>query len=141
MQALIAADEGRISDAVTLIEVALQISPKDAYFLNNRGYIRLLQNRLDEAEADINESLFIDPYNGWAYRNKGILYLNKKDYSSAERVLRQAMEIDPSIDRLYFYLGSACRESGKKAEACAFFRESEKRGDGVLTADQLRTCR
>jgi tetratricopeptide (TPR) repeat protein len=126
---------------VTLIEVALQINPQDAYFLNNRGFIRLLQNQLPEAEADIDQSMFIDPYNGWAYRNKGILYLLKKDYSSAERLLRKAMEIDPYIDRVHFYLGAACWEGGKKTEACDYLREAEKRGEGSLTTDQIKACR
>lgn len=104
---MIAVDMTQYDEALSFIRKALQLSPKDPYILNNRGYIYLLTGKLNEAITDINESITLDPYNGWAYRNKGIYYLMKKEPVAAVRLLKHAEGIDPEIKDLNTYLANA----------------------------------
>ena len=67
--ALIEAESGNVSKGFEFVSQAVKLKPKNAYYLNNRGYLHLLENKTEEALADIDASIGIDPYNGFAYRN------------------------------------------------------------------------
>jgi tetratricopeptide (TPR) repeat protein len=129
-----------MEEALKQVNKALELIPAEPYFMNNRGFIYLIQNRLEEAEEDINTSLSTDPENGWAYRNKGIYYLMKGDYPNAERLLTQAKEMESFIDKIHFYLGMAYYKNNKQVMACEQFRLSEEAGDGMLTVDLIKMC-
>jgi tetratricopeptide (TPR) repeat protein len=137
---LIDLEQGKLVDALRMIDKAIALAPDQPYFINNRGYIYLQLNELEKAEADINQSIAADPYNGWAYRNKGIYYLMKKDYKSAIRLLKQAESMDSFIDRIYFYLASAYMKDGNEIEACSAFKKSIERKDSILTAPLVMQC-
>jgi tetratricopeptide (TPR) repeat protein len=138
--ALIETELGHYPEAMNLINEAIRLDPMQSYYVNNRGYIFLLQDALASAEADINSSIEKDPNNSWAYRNKGIYYLKKKDFVSAERLLKQSLEMDPFVDKIYFYLGTAYLKNGKKDLACDSFRKSESQNDKLVTTE-LRNCK
>jgi DNA-binding SARP family transcriptional activator len=65
----------------------------------------------------------------------------KQDYPSAERLLVQAEKMDTFIDKIYFYLGTAYAKNNRRKEACDAFRQSEQRGDQMLTADLIKYCK
>ncbi len=136
-------ETGRGHNDLALVQVqrALKLSPGQPYFLNNRGFIYLMQNKLPEALLDIDESILLDPDNGWAYRNKGIYRLLSGDYENAIRLLKQGLAIDSFIDKIHFYLGMAYLKNKQKSEACEQFNLSEKAGDKMLTVDLLKSCR
>jgi Flp pilus assembly protein TadD len=138
---MIETEEGNYDGALAWVEKALSLSPREAYFLNNRGYIYLRMKEFEKAEVDINESIAFDPYNAWAYRNKGIFMLEKKDYANAERLLRQSVDMDPFVDMIYFYLGLAYQNNGNTTKACESFKKSEAQGDGVVSADLMKGCK
>src|SRR5882672_6608358 len=138
---LIETEQGHLKEAMNYVNEAIQLAPKESYYVNNRGYIFLLQNDLDRAEADINESIAKDPDNAWAYRNKGIFYLRKKDFPQAERMLTQAWQMDSFVDRIHYYLGLAYLYNDKKDLACASFRKSEELNDRMVTADLIKHCK
>jgi len=139
--ALIETDLGHYAEAMNFINEAIRLDPKQMYYVNNRGYIFLLQDALTSAEADINASIAKDPDNAWAYRNKGIFYLKKSDYVSAERLLKQSLDMDPFVDKIYFYLGMAYLKNGKKELACSSFRKSIEQNDKMVTQDMTKLCR
>ncbi len=132
---LIETEQGHYREAINFINEAIRLDPKQSYYVNNRGYIFLLQNELDKAEADINASIANDPDNAWAYRNKGIFYLAKKDFLQAERMLKQAERMDSFIDKIYFYLGTAYFKNEKKSLACEAFKKSEAVGEKMVTTE------
>jgi len=138
---LIETDQGHLKEAMNYINEAIRLAPNQSYYVNNRGYIYLLQNDLAHAEADINESISRDPDNAWAYRNKGIFYLARKDFSQAERILTQAWKMDSFVDRIHYYLGLAYLYNDKKDLACASFRKSEELNDRMVTADLIKQCK
>ena len=73
--------------ASTHLANALTLKPDDPFFLNNRGYLHLLNKDLTKAKEDIDLSISLDPYNGWAYRNKGLYYLRTGNTEDAIRLL------------------------------------------------------
>lgn len=95
------------SEALKAVNQALALDKDDAYALNNRGFIHLLENRLDAALEDINQSIFLDPSNAWAYRNKGIYYLKLKDYNNALRLFTQAKGMDDFVENIDAYIKEA----------------------------------
>ena len=138
---LIETEQGHLKEGMNYINEAIRLAPQASYYVNNRGYIFLLQNDLVNGEADINESISKDPDNAWAYRNKGIFYLKKKDFLQAERLLKQSLDMDSFVDRVHYYLGLAYLYNGKKEPACIEFRKSVEIGDKMVTADLIKQCR
>jgi tetratricopeptide (TPR) repeat protein len=133
---LVEAETGNIAKAHEWIDQALKSRPRDPYFLNNKGYLFLLEKRNEDALPLINESIGIDPYNGWAYRNKGIYYLQKQNADEAIRLLQRAEEIDPLMDKLYFWLGEAYGLKKDAKMSCGYFEKAFSAGQ--LSADELK---
>jgi tetratricopeptide (TPR) repeat protein len=138
---LIETEKGNYQEALKMVNKAIELDPKQSYFLNNRGFVYLSLKEMEKAEADINESISSDPYNAWAYRNKGVFYLMKGDYPSAERLLKQSIDMDNFVDKIYFYLGMAYLKNGKTALACTSFKKSEEFGDKMMTTDLVKACK
>lgn len=136
--ALMEVQQGDYAQAMKHINMALVLKEKDdPYFLNNRGYVYLMQGELDKALADINESIVNDPRNAWAYRNKGIYYLKRGDAPDAIRLLRQALDMSAFIDKIHFYLAEAYRLNGEQQKACEHFRTAVEKHE--ITQEQFRT--
>ncbi len=136
--ALIEAETGNNTAALRHISKALELDPSNAYFLNNRGYIRLLMGEAIGALQDINESITIDPYNAWAYRNKGIVAFEAKDFNEALRLLKHAESLDPAITDLNYYLAEVYWALNEKAQACNYFAKSASVNDRLKPAASRR---
>jgi tetratricopeptide (TPR) repeat protein len=121
---LIETEKGNHDLAMVWIKKALAVKPDDAYFLNNRGYLHLLNNDLPKALADIDQSIGEDPYNPWAYRNKGIYYLKQNDPVAAIRLLERAEKMDANIDKINLYLGEAYFKNGDRKKACVYYEKA-----------------
>ena len=104
--------------ALDAIELAIKLEPKNAYILNNKGYILMSLGRLDEADKLFVQSMKRDPYNGWVYRNLGLLRIEQEKNEEAERLLGKAFSIDPGIDDLAIDYFNLLLTNGKKAQAC-----------------------
>ncbi|MGC4021732.1 MAG: tetratricopeptide repeat protein [Cyclobacteriaceae bacterium] len=139
--ALIETELGHYAEAMNFVNEAIRLDPDQSYYVNNRGYIFLMQDALASAEADINTSISKDPNNAWAYRNKGIFYLKRNDFTSAERLLKQSLDMDPFVDKIYFYLGTAYLKNGKKDLACASFKKSIDLNDKLVSKELMAQCR
>lgn len=135
--ALIEADRQNYAGALAYAGKALGFKKMDPYFLNNRGYIYLMQGEMDKALEDINMSITLDPYNAWAYRNKGIYYLKLEDFQSAQRLLKQAESMDEYLPGIFLYLGDALHGLGQRMEACDYYKKAKERGQ--VTDETLRT--
>lgn len=138
--ALLEVDNGNLAEAMRRVNDALAIRANDPYFLNNRGYIYIMQNELEKGLSDIDESIGQDPYNAWAYRNKGIYYLKTNQSQPALRVLTQALKLDSTISRLYYYLGEAYVSTNDFETGCTYFFKAEKKGD-IAAKDFPARCK
>jgi tetratricopeptide (TPR) repeat protein len=141
---LVKVEKGEYDSALFFSNRALDRSPKEPYFLNNRGFVYLKMEEFEKAEADINESLTIDPYNGWAYRNKAVLHqldTRKKDMARSEELLLRAQKLDPFVVGLHQYLAVAYYNQGKLPEACREFDLSFQIGETVVPKEQIKGCK
>jgi tetratricopeptide (TPR) repeat protein len=118
----------------------LRLRPRDPYFLNNRGYIRLMMGDMDAALSDIDESIVEDPGNAWAYRNKGIYYLKTGDAQNAIRLLSRALEMSDFIEQGQYYLGEAYLANHQKQAACEHFSEAVKKQE-MTEVEFRKKCR
>ncbi|MFC2125052.1 tetratricopeptide repeat protein [Bacteroidota bacterium] len=121
--------KGKYAVAEKLIEKALKLDPDNPYFLNNRGFLRLMTNHPEEAVLDIDRSIELDPDNPWSYRNKGIWYIEKGKYSDALRVLSQSYNMDKNLDEIDYYLGLVYFNLNDKESACDAWERSIEKGE------------
>ncbi|HCW08981.1 MAG TPA: hypothetical protein DGG95_16620, partial [Cytophagales bacterium] len=63
------------------------------------------------------------------------------DFASAERLLKQSVDMDSFVDKVYFYLATAYLMNNKKELACAAFKKSKERNDGLVNAELERACK
>jgi lipoprotein NlpI len=87
-----------------MINKAIILNPKQAYFYNNRGLYQLFLNELEKGLEDINYSLKQNPKNLFAFRNKGIYHYFKGEKDLALRYLTEVFEKDPNMDLVKEYL-------------------------------------
>ena len=127
-RAMFSAAAGDPSRGLQWIDQALNADPRDAYFMNNKGYILLLLQRYDESIELINQSIASDPYNGWAYRNKGIYYFKNKDFGEALRLLKLAEKMDSGIEDLQYWMGEAFLGNGQADQGCKYFKKALRLG-------------
>lgn len=121
------------NSALEAINKALEIIPKEPFFLNNRGFTFLMMNSLDEGITDINRSIVIDPDNIWAFRNKGIYFMKLADFEQAILYLGEAASSKEFIEDIFYYLGESYRLSGQMNKACETWAtgalQSEKKSE------------
>lgn len=127
--AVLEASSGDFVLARDWIERALKAESEDPFYLNNKGYILLRQNKYDSAIQYINASIASDPYNGWAYRNKGIFFYLTGRFAEALDMFANARRLDPTVDELYYWTGVALMKSGDTVEGCRLIKLAETRND------------
>lgn len=86
---VIAAQEGRTSEALNYIESALAQGNASAELLGDLGYIQFKQGRLGAAEDTLNRSLDRDPRNKRSINNLGLCLVAQKKYDRALSLFRQ----------------------------------------------------
>ncbi len=136
--ALIAIEELNSALALQLANKALDQTPNDPYFLNNRGYVYLQMDSLVLGEADISESIRMDPFNGWAYRNRAILRLKQNEFEAALGLLKRAIYEDSEVDEVFYYLGEVHFKIGDMAAACEAWQMSVEKGE-LISIQRIST--
>jgi len=127
--AMIETETGNYPQALNWINLALNLHPDDAFFLNNRGYLYLVMNNLPKGLDDIDQSIRLDPYNSWSYRNKGVYYLLDNKPDDAIRLFDQAEKMDTAIDKIHLYKAKAYAQKGDKSKACNEYTLALKAGE------------
>ncbi len=131
---------GNYPVALNAINKALDRSPEEPYFLNNRGLTYLLMDSLDLGITDINRSIVNDPENMWAFRNKGIYFLKTQDVAQAIRYLEEAESSGIFVGDIYFYLGEAYRLSNQLEIACTQWLKGIARNEQKSKERHARFC-
>jgi tetratricopeptide (TPR) repeat protein len=129
--AMVASAKGNNAKGLDLINKAIDISPNEAYFLNNRGYVYLQLDSLEKAVKDIDASLLRDPQNAWAYRNKGIYYYKAGNFEEALRLLTRAESMDIQMTEVQLWLGKAYLAIGEKEKACKALGAAEQTAEAL----------
>ncbi len=109
--------EGKIREAISHYNRAIQIKPNDADFYNNRGvaYANLSQYQL--AVEDFNKAIRLSDNIAESYVNRGTIYYNLRQYQRAIEDFNEAIRLRPNcIDayykRAFIYLNQGNVKSG-----------------------------
>ena len=110
-------DEGRLQEAVEVLDQVIRQSPQDAnaYLTRGNAFNDLEQYR--RAIEDYDEVILLDPELALAYNNRGIAYLNMGSYRRAIQDLDEAIRLDTNSGQAYNYRAISNTFLGKDAEA------------------------
>lgn len=122
--AMIYVEQEFFDDALQTIEIAEAMN-KDAYVLNNKGFILYKLNRLEDAEEVVVRSMKMDPYNAWVYRNLGLIKEANGLMPDALRLLEKAYSMDRSIDNIFIDLARVYYKSDQHDQACQMLAEAK----------------
>ncbi|WP_370279052.1 tetratricopeptide repeat protein [Pontibacterium sp.] len=109
--------KGDHDKAQSLYDVSLQINPRAAITLSNKGYSYYLSKQWSKAERAYKAALKINPKSPQAWRNLGLLYARQENYVSALTAFEQVMDsADAHND-----VGYICLLEGKYDRAEYYF--------------------
>ena len=97
--------EGKIEDALTILQQLLQVNPKDIKILGTIGTARLLQCKYEEAEATLRKALELDDSNIAVLYHLGVALSELGKGDEAIKHLENASEIDPSYVQPWEMMG------------------------------------
>jgi tetratricopeptide (TPR) repeat protein len=105
--ATIAALRGHHEDCVRLASRALQVDPRHAEALSNRGAALRALRRYDEALADYDRALAIAPRSATTLNNRGVTLAALGRHREALECYERALAIDPDYARARYNRGVA----------------------------------
>lgn len=116
----------------------LQEAPTDASLLNNRCWIRVINDDdLDAALADCNAALLASPQNAAALDSRGLVHIKRGDFAAAIADYDAALALEAGNSHYLFGRGVARLRMGMTAEGQADLAEAERLQPGI--AAQYRT--
>lgn len=108
----------------------LEITPKDGYYLRERGLMYLEMNLWKEALADFEASLAVEPENPYGWNLKGkVCYYLKQDQEAMEcfQTAIRYMQADEPFSGPFLNAGSCMRRLGRFEEAEKWYKEGLER--------------
>jgi tetratricopeptide (TPR) repeat protein len=116
--------KGRVDEAITQFQQALQINPDYAEAHYNLGNALLQKGRADEAITHYREALRIKPNFAEAHYNLGIALAQKGREDEAIAHFQKALQIKPGYAEVHNNLGILLLQKGKEDEAIAHFQKA-----------------
>jgi predicted TPR repeat methyltransferase len=118
---VLAHQQGRSDEAVTLIERSLEHEGEHADWHSNLGIVLQEQLRIDEAIAAYRRAIELDPSHANAHSNLGVVLRAKGELAEAEAAYRTAIRIDPEHVDAYHNLGVLLNAQQRPREAALCF--------------------
>jgi superkiller protein 3 len=117
---------GRVTEALSILQKAVESAPTNAPLLNYYGQLCFLSGRNPEAEKAFDRALTLDPYLTDARNNLGALYDATGRKTEAEKEYRKVLEDTTysSPDKVYLNLGLLYSSQGREAESIASLRRA-----------------
>jgi tetratricopeptide (TPR) repeat protein len=104
-EALTLAQKGQYDQALSQIDQALAMNPKDAETYTRRGGIYTLQKQYDKALENFNRAIDLDPRSAKAYYNRALVYYYQGKYDQALADLNKTIELKPKDAEAYHNRG------------------------------------
>ncbi len=108
---------GRLAEARTHYERALEIDPFYARAMNNLGVSLDRNGQIEEAVAMLHRATEADPENAEAFSNLGSALIGARRLPEAIRALETSLALDPDAPDAHNNLGIALAQSGRLADA------------------------
>ncbi len=118
-----ALNRGDYEEAVRLISLAIETTPNEARYYNDRGVAFKRAGKLDEALADYTKALEIKPDYVNALNNRAVVYLEKGAYDRAVKDCTEAIKHREMLSKLYTNRGLAYAGMGDHAKAVEDYRQ------------------
>ena len=109
--------DGKVPEAVRMLEHAVETLPQDAAALNHLGMAYQAANRLDEARRAYLRALEIDRGLAEAHHNLALVHEARGDWLEAERSLRTYLTARPEDGVAWARLGSVQFSAGRLDDA------------------------
>ena len=131
-------DAGRLQDALTLHDLALQEFPDDADLLYARAMVAERLDRLDLLEADLRAILSRDPNHVQALNALGFTLADRTDrYQEAHDLIVRALAQRPDDYYIQDSMGWVLFRLGRLPEALEYLRRAAAQSDDVEVAAHL----
>ena len=109
--------EGHFDQALTRLEEAHRLAPRDATIENFLGITETQLNHPDKAAIHYRNSIRLDPRQAAPHRNLGFNLLTQKEYGPAEPELKEASRLNPNDPFAHYYLFLVAVATGHDADA------------------------
>jgi tetratricopeptide (TPR) repeat protein len=116
--------QGRMNEAITQFQTALQIKPDCANAHFSFGNALLQQGKVDEAIAQFQTALQIQPDNAEACNNLGNVLLKTGRVDEAITQFQKALQIKPDYVEVHNNLGNVLLQKGRVDEAMAHYQQA-----------------
>jgi predicted O-linked N-acetylglucosamine transferase (SPINDLY family) len=120
MLGVLAAQTGRIDEALDMIGAALKINPRDAGALVNYGNVLCLKGRFAEAAESYDRALAIRP-DADVFKSRGHALQGARRLEEALASYRQALAFNPSDIQALYKQGVVLGEMGQSDQAMASY--------------------
>ena len=118
------AQQGRLVEALTLLERALAQNPDSAEAQNHAGAVLHAMKRYHEAIACLDKAVALEPDYAEAHYNRGTVLQALGQHRSAIASLEQALAIEPNIPAALYNLGAALQALSRHEEALVHYEKA-----------------
>ena len=122
------AKTGRYDSAITLLDLAIKINPKNPNHLGNRAQTYFQLNRYPESTRDFEAALQINPDNGDMWNSIGVNYLRQNLPGQAKSYFDKAIEKNPAQGVYYMNRSLVFLQLKDKAGAAKDIEEAKRLG-------------
>jgi hypothetical protein len=129
--------EGRISEAIRVYELALSIQPWRTPVLNQLSICLIDTKQYDEALPFALRAAAAGAAGGKAFNTLGEIYFAKNEYQTALDYFRKALSVDATIPVQHFNVALTLEKMGEPIEACAHWAEYLRLGKDPPDADEV----
>jgi tetratricopeptide (TPR) repeat protein len=118
--------QGRLEEAITEFERAVEMDPSYAAAYFNLGYAYERRDRIDDAITQYKKAIQLEPGNVLGLNNLGVIYDKKGLYEDAIASYEQALKIDPSNTTVQGNLANARKNKSIVEERETRIAEAQK---------------
>jgi tetratricopeptide (TPR) repeat protein len=117
-------EKGRLDEAMTHYQKAVDINPKSAEAHNNLGLAFYQKGKTNQAIAEYQMALQVNPHLALAHYNLGNIYLQFGKLDDAILQYQQALQSEPDHAVVCVNLGSAFQQKGNLDQAGIYYRRA-----------------
>ena len=117
-------EQGRVTEAMTRYDAAVQADPRCARAHLNRGNVLLASDRIDEARAAYESAIACDPQYAAAHFNLGNLNCRTGECERALHNYQTAVGIKPDFANAFVAMGNVLDSLGRTSEAITSYERA-----------------
>ena len=117
-------EQGKVNEAIRLLEDALHIDQRSFEINHNLALLRYDTGDLEKAEIYCARALWFRETSAKDHELLGIIYYQQKEYSKALSEFKRTAELDETSASVYYNLGTAYYALGDQVSAESFWRKA-----------------